>query len=105
MPARDQWWDDVIRSDTAHCYQTADQARKDDGSGRTPARGRKLTFIWGDRVRVVKREPDVARISGRGVEYWVNGRHLGGKPLLGQRKGFFGKPFIFGMLDTIPNRQ
>jgi beta-lactamase superfamily II metal-dependent hydrolase len=82
MPARDQWWDDVIRSDTAHCYQTADQARKDDGRGRTPARGRKITFIWGDRVRVLKRETDVARVSGRGVEYWVNARHLGGEPLL-----------------------
>ncbi len=82
MPARDKWWDDVIQSDTANYYLTAEQAGKDDGSRQPPASGRKGTCIWGDRVRIVGSNPGVKRISTRGVAYWVNNRHLGGEPLL-----------------------
>ena len=82
MPARSKWWDDVIKSDTANYYQTAEQARKDDGAQKPPSGGRKGTYIWGDRVRVLKSQPNVKRVSARGVEYWVNNRHLGGEPLL-----------------------
>jgi glyoxylase-like metal-dependent hydrolase (beta-lactamase superfamily II) len=82
MPAKDKWWDDAIKSDTANYYGTAEQARNDDGSRKPPASGRKGAFIWGDRVRVIENESEVKRVSARGVEYWVNNRHLGGEPLL-----------------------
>lgn len=82
MPARDQWWDDVIQSDTANYYSSAEYARADDGSSDSPSGGRKGSYLWGDRVRVLSSQPDVKRVSGRGVEYWVNERHLGGEPLL-----------------------
>ncbi len=82
MPARAKWWDDVIKSDTANYYRTAEQARKDNGSRKTPSSGREGTYIWGDRVRVLQSQSGVKRVSGRGVEFWVNNRHLGGEPLL-----------------------
>ena len=82
MPAKDKWWDDVIKSDTANYYRTAEQAKNDSGSRKPPSSGRKGTFIWGDRVRVLKNQSGVKRVSARGVEYWVNNRHLGGEPLL-----------------------
>ena len=82
MPAKDKWWDDVIKSDTANYYRTAKQAREDNGSRKSPSSGRKGTYIWGDRVRVLESKPSVKRVSARGVEYWVNNRHLGGEPLL-----------------------
>ena len=82
MPAKEKWWDDVIKSDTANYYQTADQAQKDKGGKKSPSRGRKGTYIWGDRVRVLRSASGVKRVSARGVEYWVNNRHLGGEPVL-----------------------
>ena len=54
MPAKDKWWDDVIKSDTANYYRTAEQARNDNGSRKPPSRGREGTYIWGDRVRVLQ---------------------------------------------------
>jgi len=82
MPARDTWWDDVIASDIAPYYASAEQARDDDGGGSPPRSGKRGSYIWGDRVRVRESKPGVKRVSGRGVEYWVNERHLGGQPLL-----------------------
>ena len=82
MPAKDKWWDDVIKSDTANYYRTAEQAREDNGSRKPPSSGRKGTYIWGDRVRILQSKTSVKRVSARGVEYWVNNRHLGGEPLL-----------------------
>jgi beta-lactamase superfamily II metal-dependent hydrolase len=81
MPARAPWWDDVISSDTAHYYASSASARKDDGSGKAPG-GSKGQFIWGDRVRRLKSDGNAVRVSGRGREYWVHKRHLGGEPLL-----------------------
>ncbi|WP_152613094.1 hypothetical protein [Tateyamaria sp. ANG-S1] len=80
MPARDKWWDDVVKSDTARYYSTAAKAKSDDG-GKPPS-GQRGTFIWGDRVRVLQTDGDVKRISGRGGTNWVNKRHLGGEALL-----------------------
>ncbi len=82
MPAKEKWWDDVIKSDTANYYQTAEQARNDSGSRKPPSRGRKGTYIWGDRVRVLQSQSGVKRVSARGAQFWVNNRHLGGEPLL-----------------------
>jgi hypothetical protein len=83
MPAKDKWWDDVIKSDTANYYKTAEQAGNDnDPDKKSPSSGRKGTFIWGDRVRVLQSQAGVKRVSARGAEYWVNNRHLGGEPLL-----------------------
>lgn len=82
MPARAKWWDAVIGTDIAPYFSRAEQARKDDGQGRPPRAGRKGSYIWGDRVRVLASAPGVKRVSGRGAEYWVNERHLGGEPLL-----------------------
>ena len=82
MPAKDKWWNDVIQSDTANYYKTSEQAGNDDGSKKPPSSGRKGTFIWGDRVRTLISGSGVTRVSARGVEYWVNNRHLGGEPLL-----------------------
>jgi glyoxylase-like metal-dependent hydrolase (beta-lactamase superfamily II) len=82
MPAKEKWWDDVINSDTANYYRTAEQARKDNGSRKPPSSGRKGTYIWGNRVRILESKPSVKRVSARGVEYWINDRHLGGEPLL-----------------------
>ena len=82
MPAKDKWWDDVIKSDTANYYKTAEQAKNDNGSRKPPSSGRKGTYIWGDRVRVLESQSGVKRVSARGVEFWVNDRHLGGEPLL-----------------------
>lgn len=96
MPAREKWWDDVIKSDTANYYRSAEQARKDDGTRKPPSSGHKGTFIWGDRVRVLRSQTGVKRVSARGIEYWINNRHLGGEPLLevyvidvGQGDGLF----------------
>ncbi len=80
MPARDKWWDDVVKSDTARYYPTATKAKSDDG-GKPPS-GQRGTFIWGDRVRVLQTDGDAKKISGRGGTNWVNNRHLGGEPLL-----------------------
>lgn len=82
MPAKDKWWDEVIKSDTANYYQTAQQARNDNGSRRPPSIGRKGKYIWGDRVRVLESQSGVKHVSARGVEFWVNNRHFGGEPLL-----------------------
>ncbi len=40
MPARDKWWDEVIKSDTANYYRKAELARKDNGSRKPPSSGR-----------------------------------------------------------------
>lgn len=82
MPANEKWWDDVINSDIANYYLTAEQAKKDDGVNKTPSTGRKGSYIWGDRVRILEHRAEVKRVSARGVEYWINNRHLGGKELL-----------------------
>ncbi|MBY5992851.1 ComEC/Rec2 family competence protein [Ferrimonas balearica] len=82
MPARDPWWDEVIQTDTANYYHTAQQAQADNNPDKSPSKGRKGSFLWGDRVRVVDTQSGVKRVSGRGVEFWVNARHLGGEPLL-----------------------
>ncbi|MCG8317850.1 MAG: MBL fold metallo-hydrolase [Pseudomonadales bacterium] len=82
MPAKDKWWDDVIKSDIASYYKSAAQAKKDNKTGSGPASGKKGTYIWGDRVRILESQQGVKRVSARGVEYWVNDRHLGGDPLL-----------------------
>ena len=82
MPARDKWWDDVIKSDTANYYSSEEQARKDDGNKAPPKAGYKGAYLWGDRVRILTRKSGVTRVSGRGVEYWIHNRHLGGEPLL-----------------------
>lgn len=88
MPAKDKWWDDVISTDSAPYYATSEKAQEDNGalnrSGRpkAPPGGRKGSFIWGDRVRILRSEGSAKEVSGRGVEYWVNERHLGGEPLL-----------------------
>ncbi len=96
MPARAPWWDDVVASDIAPYYPSPEKAKADDGAGNKPPGGRKGAYIWGDRVRVLARDGAAARVSGRGVEYWVNDRHLGGAPLLeiyvidvGQGDGLF----------------
>ncbi len=81
MPARAQWWDDVVKSDIAPFYSSAAKAKRDDGSGSARS-GRRGSYIWGDRVRRLKVDGDAVRVSGRGVEYWVHRRHLGGEPLL-----------------------
>jgi len=83
MPVKNQWWDDVIKSDIAGYYRNAADARKDKTPGKSSSSGRKGTYIWGDRVRILdSSEPDVKRVSARGAEYWVHDRHLGGEPLL-----------------------
>lgn len=82
MPARTQWWDDVIRTDIAKYYSSQSSAEKDDPAIGSPPGGARGSFIWGDRVRVIQRAGTAARVSGRGIEYWVNARHLGGDPLL-----------------------
>ena len=82
MPAKDKWWDDVIKSDIANYYLTAEKAKRDNDPGESPSSGRKGSFIWGDRVRILDSEQGVKRVSARGVEYWINDRHLGGEPLL-----------------------
>ena len=33
-------------------------------------------------MRVLESQSGVKRVSARGVEYWINNRHLGGEPLL-----------------------
>lgn len=82
MPARNKWWDDVINSDIAICYDTATNAKKDNGMGEPPSAGSMGTYIWGDRVRTLDTKLGVTRVSGRGMEYWVNNRHLDGEALL-----------------------
>ena len=82
MPAKEPWWDDVIKSDIANFYKSAAQAQKDDGVGKVPGSGRLGSLIWGDRVRILDTKQNAKRVSARGVEYWVNARHLGGEPLL-----------------------
>jgi len=81
MPAQKKWWDDVIKSHIANYYQKPEEAKKDSKETSSPKRGRKGSYIWGDRVRIIeKRISDgVSKVSGRGKEYWVNNRHLGGK--------------------------
>ena len=81
MPAREKWWDDVIKSDLANYYQSPAKAIDDDGTDEVPS-GSKGRFIWGDRVRILDTNGDAKRVSGRGKEYWINTRHLGGEPLL-----------------------
>ena len=80
---RIKWWDDVIKSDIASYYQSAEEAEKDNVLGKTPLSGRKGTYIWGDRVRIIKSMQGVKRVSARGKEYWINNRHLGGEPTFG----------------------
>jgi len=83
MPAKEKWWDTVIKSYVANYYQTYEQAKKD--SSRvisSPSGGRKGAFIWGDRLRVLETRDGAKKVSGRNVEFWVNDRHLGGETLL-----------------------
>jgi len=88
MPARDKWWNDVIKSDVAAFYDTDVNALKDTGvnaAGKptdSPLKGKKGSFIWGDRVRVLNQQGDARLVGGRGAERWVHKRHLGGQPLL-----------------------
>ncbi len=97
MPAKKKWWDDVIKSTTANYYSTAELAKKDnDPKKSSPKKGRKGTYIWGDRVRILENKPSVKRVSARGKEYWIHDRHLGGETLLevyvidvGQGDGLF----------------
>jgi len=83
-----KWWDDVISTDLAPYYLTSDKAKKDDGKlnskgiPRSSPGGRKGTYIWGDRVRILEHDGNARRVSGRGKEYWLHKRHLGGNPLL-----------------------
>lgn len=88
MPAREKWWDDVIGSDIALYYQSAAIAKKDNGElknngePKAPPKRNKGSYIWGDRVRILKTDGDAVKVSGRDAEYWINKRHLGGEPLL-----------------------
>jgi len=84
MPVKEKWWDDVIKSHIADYYQKPEEAKKDNKKDSSPKGGRKGSYIWGDRVRIIeKRISDgVCKVSGRGKEYWVNDRHLGGEELL-----------------------
>lgn len=83
MPVKGKWWDDVVKSDIANYYSNETEARKDsDPDESSPKSGRKGSFIWGDRVRVIENKQSVKRVSARGKEYWIHNRHLGGEPLL-----------------------
>lgn len=83
MPAKNKWWDTVIQSYIANYYLTFEQAKKDnDASKSAPSGGRKGSYIWGDRLRILESRDGAKRVSGRNVEYWVNDRHLGEETLL-----------------------
>ena len=82
MPAREQWWNDVIKTDIAPYYRTAAIAKKDNDAAKKSPGGSKGSYIWGDRVRVLDTDGEAKLVSGRGAEFWVNKRHLGGEPLL-----------------------
>jgi beta-lactamase superfamily II metal-dependent hydrolase len=78
QPARTRWWTHCIKSDIASYYQ-------DEGSAETEgSRGLLGQFIWGDRIRVIEGEATdrAVRIAGRGIEAWLNTRHLGDESLL-----------------------
>lgn len=65
LPAREKWWNDVVRVDTVKLNDWTH-------------------LLWGDRVRVLERDPDTGRVkvSARGTEGWVPAEVLGGEPLL-----------------------
>ena len=81
MSAHDQWWDDVIKTDSASYYSDARSAARD-GKGCRQGSGRMGSFIWGDRVRRLGTQGEAVQVSGRNAEAWVHKRHLGGEPLL-----------------------
>ena len=81
MTALKKWWNDVISSDVATYYSDSSDAKQDAGHG-SWRKNRVGSFIWGDRVRRLCTNESAVMVSGRGVEAWVNERHLGGEPLL-----------------------
>ena len=64
-PARGKWWDDVIGVDTCKLNDF-------------------VHLLWGDRVRVLERDPADKRVKihARGATGWVPEHVLGGEPLL-----------------------
>lgn len=81
MPAREQWWNDVISSDVARYYKSAAIAKKDKGKGKPPSR-QKGAFIWGDRIKTIETDGAAVKVRGRGGVSWIHKRHLGGEALL-----------------------
>ncbi|MCP4661747.1 MAG: hypothetical protein GY856_40615 [bacterium] len=61
---------DYVHTNTANLYA------KESGSTRH------ATLLWGDRVTVLERGAQRARVRSRGREGWVNNTNLGGEPLL-----------------------
>jgi beta-lactamase superfamily II metal-dependent hydrolase len=62
-PAREKWWDDVVRKDSVKLNDYT-------------------TLLWGDRVRVIERNANRAKVAGRGSVGWIDEDCLGGEELL-----------------------
>ncbi len=62
-PAKEQWWDDVIASDSVKLNDYT-------------------TLLWGDRVTVLERDDGRAKVRARGSEGWIDEDHLDGEALL-----------------------
>jgi beta-lactamase superfamily II metal-dependent hydrolase len=64
-PAKQPWWDDVVRVDSVKLTDT-------------------VYLLWGDRVRVLERDrrTNRCRVFARGAIGWIDDDALGGEPLL-----------------------
>jgi hypothetical protein len=64
-PAKPKWWDDVVSADSVKLTD-------------------EVHLLWGDRVRVLQRDPSAgrSRVYARGALGWIDDSDLGGEALL-----------------------